>query len=180
MQNIIKLITVSLFVFILGIFYLSLNRSSNYDTKFLVGNKIADIKLQSLKSEKFFTNDNFKNNKYTLINFWASWCAPCKVEHPFLMELSRENNLKILGVNFKDKKNNASIFLKSLGNPYDYLAKDELGKQSINFGIYGIPESILINKEFTIIKKFVGPLSVDDVNEIKTIVSDEILPLSNK
>ena len=60
MQNIIKLITVSLLVFILGIFYLSLNRSSNYDTKFLVGNKIADIKLQSLQSEKFFTNDNFK------------------------------------------------------------------------------------------------------------------------
>ena len=68
MQNIIKLITVSLLVFILGIFYLSLNRSSNYDTKFLVGNKIADIELKSLQSEKFFTNDDFKNNKYTLIN----------------------------------------------------------------------------------------------------------------
>ena len=96
MQKTIKLITVSLLVFILGIFYLSLNRSSNYDTKFLVGNKIADIKLQSLKSEKFFTNDNFKNNKYTLINFWASWCAPCRVEHPLLMELSRQKNITIL------------------------------------------------------------------------------------
>ena len=62
MQNIIKLITVSLLVFILGIFYLSLNRSSNYDTKFLVGNKIADIDLKSLQSEKFFTNDDFKKS----------------------------------------------------------------------------------------------------------------------
>ena len=87
------------------------------------------------------------------------------------MELSRQKNLKILGVNFKDKKINASNFLKSLGNPYDYLAKDEQGKQSINFGIYGIPESILIDKEFTIIKKFVGPLNIADLNEIKIITN---------
>ena len=171
MQKTIKLITVSLLVFILGIFYLSLNRNSNYDTKFLVGNKLADIELKGMQSKEFFTKDDFKNNKYTLINFWASWCGPCRAEHPFLMELSRQKNLKILGINFKDKKINASNFLKSLGNPYHYLAKDEQGKQSINFGIYGIPESILIDKEFTIIKKFVGPLNIKDLNEIKTITN---------
>ena len=170
MQNIIKLITVFLLVFILGIFYLSLNRSSNYDTKFLVGNKIADIKLQSLQSEKFFTNDNFKNNKFTLINFWASWCAPCRVEHPILMKLSQTKNLVILGINFKDKEPQAKTFLSELGNPYDLLAKDKNGKHSVKFGIYGIPESILINKELMIIQKFVGPLSVDDYNNIIKII----------
>ena len=87
------------------------------------------------------------------------------------MELSRQKNLKILGVNFKDKKNSASIFLENLGNPYYYLAKDEKGRQSVKFGIYGIPESILIDKEFTIIKKFVGPLNIKDLNEIKTITN---------
>ena len=112
MQNIIKLITVSLLVFILGIFYLSLNRSSNYDTKFLVGNKLADIELKGLQSKEFFTNDDFKNNKYTLINFWASWCAPCRVEHPYLMMLSKNKDIKILGINFKDKKINALKFLE--------------------------------------------------------------------
>ena len=170
MQNIIKFITVSLLVFILGIFYLSLNRSSNYDTKFLVGNKIADIKLQSLKSEKFFTNDNFKNNKYTLINFWASWCAPCRVEHPYLMMLSKYQHLKILGINFKDKKINALKFLEELGDPYHYLAKDSSGKQSVNFGIYGIPESILIDNKFNILKKIIGPLNERDLEEIKEII----------
>ena len=170
MQNIIKFITVSLLVFILGIFYLSLNRSSNYDTKFLVGNKIADIKLQSLKSEKFFTNDNFKNNKYTLINFWASWCAPCRVEHPYLMRLSKKKGIKILGINFKDKKINALKFLDELGDPYDYLAKDSSGKQSVNFGIYGIPESILIDNKFNILKKIIGPLNERDLEEIKEII----------
>ena len=170
MQNIIKLITVSLLVFILGIFYLSLNRSSNYDTKFLVGNKIADIELKSLQNEKFFTNDDFKNNKYTLINFWASWCAPCRVEHPYLMMLSKHQHLKILGINFKDKKINALRFLDELGDPYDYLAKDSSGKQSVNFGIYGIPESILIDNKFKILKKIIGPLNEKDLEEIKEII----------
>ena len=170
MQNIIKLITVSLLVFILGIFYLSLNRSSNYDTKFLEGNKLADIELRSLQNDKFFVNDDFRNNKYTLINFWASWCAPCRVEHPYLMRLSKKKGIKILGINFKDKKINALKFLDELGDPYDYLAKDSSGKQSVNFGIYGIPESILIDNKFNIIKKIIGPINERDLEAIKEII----------
>ena len=170
MQNIIKLITVSLLVFILGVFYVSLNRSSNYDTKSLVGNLLTDIELKSLQSDRLFINDDFKNNKYTLINFWASWCAPCRVEHPYLMTLSKNKYIKILGINFKDKKINALKFLEELGNPYDYLAKDNNGKQSVNFGIYGIPESILIDSKFNILKKIIGPLNERDIEEIKEII----------
>mgnify|MGYP001340348605 FL=1 len=77
----------------------------------------------------------------------------------------------LLGVNFKDKKKQAEFFLKDLGNPYDFLTKDEQGKNSVKFGIYGIPESILINKDLTILKKFVGPLSTNDLNLIKNIVN---------
>ena len=170
MQNIIKLITVFILVFILTIFYLSLNRSSNYDTKFLVGNKLADIELKALESEKFFTNNDLKNNNYTLINFWASWCAPCRIEHQFLMILSKNKNIKILGVNFKDKKINALNFLEELGNPYFYLANDSTGKQSVNFGIYGIPESILIDNKLNILKKIIGPLNEKDLEEIEEII----------
>ena len=171
MQKTIKVVTSIIIIFILVAFYLSLNKSTNYNTENLVGNKLTQIKLESFKNKDYFSNENLKRNNFTLINFWASWCAPCRAEHPLLMELSMEKNLKILGVNFKDKKINASNFLKSLGNPYHYLAKDEQGKQSVNFGIYGIPESILIDKEFTIIKKFVGPLNIEDVNEIKKITN---------
>ena len=170
MQNIIKLITVFILVFILTIFYLSLNRSSNYDTKFLVGNKLADIELKSFESEKFFTNNDLKNNNYTLINFWASWCAPCRIEHQFLMILSKNKNIKILGVNFKDKKINALNFLEELGNPYYYLAMDSSGKQSVNFGIYGIPESILVDNKLNILKKIIGPLNEKDLEEIEEII----------
>ena len=86
------------------------------------------------------------------------------------MKLSQTKNLVILGINFKDKETQAKIFLSELGNPYDLLAKDKNGKHSVKFGIYGIPESILINKELMIIQKFVGPLSVDDYNNIIKII----------
>ena len=149
---------------------MSLNKSSNYDTERLVGNKLNQIKLESFENNNYLTNENLKSNNYTLINFWASWCAPCRAEHPILMQLSKLKNLEILGVNFKDKRNNALNFLNDLGNPYNLLAKDDNGKESVNFGIYGIPESILINKEFVVIKKFVGPLNFDDLSEIKKII----------
>ncbi len=171
MQNIIKFIIISLLVFILGIFFVSLNKSSDYDTEYLLGNKLTDFKLKSFEENKIFSKNDFKKNDFTLINFWASWCAPCRVEHPILMELSKEKNLMIIGINFKDKKVNASKFLENLGNPYDFLTKDELGKQSVNFGIYGIPESILVDNELTVLKKFIGPLNKKDFNEIKRIIN---------
>ena len=172
MQKIIKITIIFLLIFILGIFFLSLNKNSNYNTESLVGNKLGEIELISFEDDSIFTNDDFKKNSFTLINFWASWCAPCRIEHPQLMELSKENNIKILGVNFKDKKINALKFLKDLGDPYEYLTRDSNGKQSVNFGIYGIPESILIDNKLTIIKKFVGPLTKQDLNNIKEIINN--------
>ena len=158
-------------MFVLLVFYNSLNRETNYSTDYLVGNKLTKINLKSFDDNKIYTSEDLKNNDYTLINFWASWCAPCRVEHPYLMQLSKEKKLKILGVNFKDKKINALKFLNNLGNPYNLLAKDTTGKQSVNFGIYGIPESILINKETIVLKKFIGPLNEQDFNDIKKLIN---------
>ena len=171
MQKIIKSIIVFLFIFVLLVFYNSLNRETNYSTDYLLGNKLTNINLKSFDDNKIYTSEEFQKNRYILINFWASWCAPCRIEHPYLMQLSKEKNLKILGVNFKDKKINASKFLNELGNPYYYMAKDTTGKQSVNFGIYGIPESILINNETIVLKKFVGPLNEQNLNDIKEIIN---------
>ena len=118
---------------------------------------------------KGFSTKMLRGN-VSLVNIWASWCIPGRVEHPYLMMLSKYQHLKILGINFKDKKINALKFLEELGDPYHYLAKDSSGKQSVNFGIYGIPESILIDNEFNILKKIIGPLNERDLEEIKEII----------
>ena len=170
MQKIIKIIILFIFLFVIGIFYISLTRDTNYNTSSLINKETPEFKIISFDDSNSYTRDDLKKSNYTLINFWASWCAPCKIEHPILMKLSQKKNLMLLGINFKDKELQAKTFLSELGNPYDLLAKDKNGKHSVKFGIYGIPESILINKELMIIQKFVGPLSVDDYNNIIKIV----------
>ena len=169
----IKLLTFSLIIFIIGVFFISLNKSSLYDTKGLEGQILKNIKLTHFSRDIVIVEKDFKKNNFTLINFWASWCGPCRLEHPFLLKLNEEKNLKIVGVNFKDKKDQAMSFLNDYGNPYDDLTKDEFGKHSVDFGIYGIPESILINKDLLIIKKFIGPISKQDYNYIKNIVKND-------
>ena len=171
MEKIIKITILSFFVFIIGIFFVGLNKNSIYDTKDLVGTKLNSFELKNLKDDYVISSDELKKNNFTLINFWASWCAPCRNEHPFLLKLNKENNLKLLGVNYKDKKNNALRFLKDLGNPYDYTTKDKLGKDSVFFGIYGIPESILINSDLVVLKKFIGPITKKDFELIKKTIS---------
>ena len=170
MQKIIKIIILLIFLFVIGIFYISLTRDTNYNTSSLINKDTPEFKIISFDESNFYTRDDIKKNNFTLINFWASWCAPCKIEHPILMKLSQNKNLIMVGVNFKDKEAQAKIFLSNLGDPYDLLAKDKNGKQSVEFGVYGIPESILINKHLKIIQKFIGPLSVDDYNNIIKII----------
>ena len=171
MQRIIKISIFIIFFFIIAIFFFGLKKDINYNTNSLIGEKIPNINLEYYNKKKFYKRNDLKENNYTLINFWASWCAPCRVEHPVLMQLSQEKNLTLVGVNFKDKKNQADKFLNDLGNPYNFLTKDEQGKNSVNFGIYGIPESILVNKNLIILKKFVGPLSSEDFNSIIEIIN---------
>ena len=171
MQKATKVLIILFLIFVISIFYISLNRDTSYNTSSLINKELPEFEISFFNEKKFYKNNDLKKNNYTLINFWASWCAPCRTEHPILMKLSQEKNLKIFGVNFKDKKIHADQFLKELGNPYDFIGKDINGKQSVRFGIYGIPESILINKNLLIMKKFVGPLTSDDLSQIVEIIN---------
>ena len=128
MQKVIKIIILFIFLFVIGIFYISLTRDTNYNTSSLINKETPEFKIISFDNSNFYTRDDIKKNNYTLINFWASWCAPCKIEHPILMKLAQKKNLMLLGINFKDKETQAKTFLSELGDPYDLLAKDKNGK----------------------------------------------------
>ena len=98
MQKIIKIIILFIFLFVIGIFYISLTRDTNYNTSSLINKETPEFKIISFDNLNFYTRDDIKKNNYTLINFWASWCAPCKIEHPILMKLSQKKNLMLLWV----------------------------------------------------------------------------------
>ena len=166
--SISKIIIFTFVIFFLLVFWRGLKINNNYDTKNLIGKKISKFQLIEIdNNNRYISEEDLKQNKYTLINFFASWCAPCRSEHKYLVNLSKEKKeIKIIGINFKDKKNNAINFLKELGNPYNFVGKHSEGKISILFGIYGIPESILVDNNLTVIKKIVGPIDQIQYDEI--------------
>ena len=173
MRKINYIIISILFSFLFIILYSSLDNERVYNTKDLIGKKISQVEINLFQSNETINTKEFINNDFTILNFWASWCAPCRKEHPNLVRLSKIKNIKLVGVNFKDNVENAKNFLKENGNPFDILAEDKNGKNSVNFGVYGIPETILIDSELKILKKYIGPLNIKEVNEIRKLVKNE-------
>ena len=170
MRKINYIIISILFSFLFIILYSSLDNERVYNTKDLIGKKISQVEINLFQSNETINTKEFVNNEFTILNFWAPWCAPCRKEHPNLVRLSKIKNIKLVGVNFKDNVENAKNFLKENGNPFDILAEDKNGKNSVNFGVYGIPETILIDSELKILKKYIGPLNIKEVNEIRKLV----------
>ncbi len=99
----------------------------------------------------------------TLVNVWASWCAPCRQEHPLLMQLAGDDRFRIVGLNYKDDPANARRFLGELGSPYDAIGVDGNGRTAINWGVYGVPETFLVGRDGTILWKHVGPFTAESV-----------------
>jgi len=169
--NFFKILIFIFIIFFLSIFWLGLKKDNNYNTKNLIGSKITSFQLPSIHNSDLISDKDLNQNRFTLINFFASWCAQCRLEHKYLIKLANQNKkIKILGINFKDNKNNALSFLNELGDPYNFVAEDTDGKASIFFGIYGIPESILINQNLTIIKKIIGPIDEKQFMEILKLI----------
>jgi cytochrome c biogenesis protein CcmG/thiol:disulfide interchange protein DsbE len=153
------------------IFYKGLNNPNTYTPKVNEKKNIPTFKAKDFNSDNYIHSDKiFEENTFYILNIWASWCAPCRAEHPLLMQLSKNQSIKLIGLNYKDNLNNAKNFISEFGNPYSIILVDKDGTLAIEFGAYGVPETFLINKNKDIVKKFVGPINQKIVNEIKLII----------
>jgi len=141
----------------------------------LIGKPIPTFTLPPLEGTLLpgFSNETASQAKLTLINVWASWCGPCRLEHPFVKLLSEDPRLTVFGLNYKDKPDTALQFLGELGNPYDAIGVDENGRVGIDFGVYGVPETFVVDDKGIIRYKFIGPI---DQNRLK----NELMPAIEK
>ena len=128
----------------------------------LIGQEVPIMGLETRFYDDFESNileDILKSNKIKIINFWASWCLPCEVEHPILMGLSKKSDFIIIGVNYKDTEEGSAEFLNEKGNPYDLVVIDDEGMMGIEMGLTGVPETFVVNGEGKIIYRIVGPIN---------------------
>tara|TARA_Y100000768_G_scaffold236666_1_gene179006 strand:- start:327 stop:869 length:543 start_codon:yes stop_codon:yes gene_type:complete len=172
-KSIFSLIILALLILSFFVFKFALQKEKIYSPKFIDNQISTNFEVIDLIEEKKIGFDKvlFGKNFY-LINIWSSWCEPCKDESNKLLELKNDTPIMMIGINYKDKKNNALNFLRLYGNPFDKIFTDKQGTISINFGAYGVPETFLINDDNKVLKKYIGPLSEEDVNEIKKIISN--------
>ena len=168
-----KLIPLSIFlvfIVIFIIFYRGLQNTNIYTPNTKSSFEVPSVSVRLFNSNEIVnTLEIFSSDKFYLLNIWSSWCVPCRQEHSILMELTKNDNLGVIGINYKDTKKNANNFLKELGNPYDNIIFDNKGTNAIEWGAYGVPESFLINNN-KIIKKYIGPLNERSMEEIKSFI----------
>ena len=140
----------------------------------LLDQKFPSITLSRLPGYKLFSNKNLINaDAPSLVNIWSSWCVPCKVEHEFLMRMSEDHNIIIYGINYKDNKEDALKVLDLNDNPFYAIGADQDGMESINLGVYGVPETFIIDRSGNIRYRHVGPILEYDMEQI-------ILPIITK
>ena len=160
----IVLTTICLFFLI----FILLEKNPNDPPSALLNKNLPTFSSISLyNNEETLLSDNLKGN-YTLINFFASWCTPCRAEHHLFFKIKKEiPELYILGFSHKDDLNDSKKYLEEEGNPYSFVGIDRDGKIAFDFGVFGLPETFIINKGGEIIYKHTGPLT-------KKIIENEI------
>jgi len=168
-NKIFTTLLIIIFFIIFLVFYKGLENSNIYSPNLNVEKSIPLFEAKILgENKKINSKDIFVENEFYLVNIWASWCVPCRDEHPFLMNLSKQKNIKIIGINYKDKNKDAIKFLKELNSPYQTVLSDFDGTIAIEWGAYGVPETFLIYDK-KIIKKFIGPLNQNSLFELKKL-----------
>jgi cytochrome c biogenesis protein CcmG, thiol:disulfide interchange protein DsbE len=171
MKRVFYLLPLVVFLIIVGYFSVSLRpgHDSHELPSAMVEKPAPNFDLAGLCNSKPLALDTLKGHPF-VINFFASWCVPCRIEHPLLMRLAEQNHLPLYGIAYKDKPDDAARLLATFGDPYRQIGVDKDGRVGLDFGVYGVPETYVIDSAGRIRRRFVGPLNAGTVD-------NELLPL---
>lgn len=170
-RRLVYLLPLAAFIAVAIWFAIALTRDPSVVPSALIDQPIPDFALSAVEGVSVpGLSDETIKGKVALVNVFASWCVPCKAEHPILMRLTEEKRVPIYGINYKDRAQDSRAWLKDLGNPYAAIGHDESGRVGIDWGVYGVPETFVIDREGRIRHKQVGPITPQ-------ILQDTILPL---
>ncbi len=171
-RRLLFLVPVVLFLGLAGVFYAALQRDDLGDVpSVLIGTEIRPFDIPSLApdatdlTEAGLSDQDLKLGGASIVNFWASWCGPCKIEHPLLMALAARDDVRLIGINYKDDLGKAQVFLDDLGDPFERIGVDEAGRVGIDWGLTGVPETFVLDGEGRIVMKHIGPLTAENVEK---------------
>ena len=162
------------FLLILLIFFylLIIDRNPSELPSTLLDKNIPKFETESLlRKERFISSKEF-GNEIILVNFFATWCLPCRDEHTYIKRFSNEKGIKVIGINYKDNPKKAIQWLKELGNPYTDVAVDKSGRIAIDWGVYGIPETFIVNSKGIIKYRHVGAVTEKIYKKINLIIDE--------
>jgi len=160
------------FLIIFGIFFylLTTERNPSEIPSILINKKTPKFEAESLMKDKKFISVKEFGNEAVLVNFFATWCKPCRDEHVYIKRFSNEEGIKVIGINYKDNPKKTINWLNDLGNPYSNVILDQNGKIAIDWGVYGIPETFVVNSKGFIKYRQAGPITKEIYNKINSII----------
>jgi len=161
-----------LFLIIVFIFFylLIIDRNPADIPSALLNKKAPEFKTESLLKNEIFLSENQFDGQITVVNFFATWCKPCRDEHKYIQRFSNNTKIRVIGINFKDDSEKTIKWLKKYGNPYSDIATDKNGLIAIDWGVYGIPETFILNSKGIIKFRHVGPITKKIYNKIDLVI----------
>jgi len=160
------LIPLFLFLIMAGFLFKGLFMDPRHIPSVLINKPVPEFNLPTLYNPEKLVSTADMKGKVWLLNVWASWCAACRAEHQVLNTIASMGIVDIIGLDYKDEEADGKKWLQQLGNPYKEVLVDKSGRVGIDFGVYGVPESFLIDAEGVIRHKFTGPLNYPDIKEV--------------
>ena len=164
MRRAVYLLPILLFALLAAYFALGLRRDPSLLPSALLDKPAPAFDLPGLGGKPGLATSDLAGH-VVLVNFFASWCAPCREEHPLLMRLANEGKIVLYGVDYKDKSDDATRLLGQLGDPYSRIGVDSAGRTAIDFGVYGVPETYVVDRSGRIRYRQVGPITPDDYEQ---------------